>query len=215
MSQEKVSHILFLQRRRSHCLKRNQQKSAEVLYVEEILSVDAEHKEFHEKCFITLNVHHVPIQFEVDSGAARNSNIIKRVPKATEISAAPSLSNVIDECVETNTTAAWVNLFMFAYRTFIIPHSIHEHNQSLASLIKKNILNPSNLITSDAPLKENFTNIPNLTKRVVSKISAGDISSAIRIMSSSDTVANFDSSALYGGVVKIIRSTIRSSSSLS
>lgn len=158
------------------------------------------------QCLIAENVCDASKKASLHSQLAKlksSTRILKRVPKAARPLAAMALSKVINACIKDNSFCSWSNLLLFAYKSFNVSHSSNQKKISLSSQIKKNITD------SDSPVP-NSTRDNNFSrrqtrskdteisfcKRIMSKISDGDITSAVKILSSSDSFAPFDSTYL-------------------
>lgn len=129
----------------------------------------------------------------------RNTLIIKRIPKSARPCIAEALSKKIDACTNFNNKETWESLLNFVYNSLSIPQ-LDKNGQktSLTSIIKKNIsgINSPHIIQKNSSsikhklVKNRFIN------SVINKVSEGDISSAVKILISSDTFAEFDHSTL-------------------
>ena len=128
----------------------------------------------------------------------RSTRILKRIPKAARSPSAFALSSAINACLKDNSYSSWVNLLTFSYKTFNLSSAAGKKKSSLSSQIKKNLNN------SNCPPINTENNSPdthqtrskstdnNLYKRVLTKISEGDISNAVKIIMSDDSFAPFD-----------------------
>lgn len=119
----------------------------------------------------------------------RKIRIIKRIPKSARITAAYELARLMDICVSNNDLRSWNDLLCFAYRAFQIPIR-KSKSESLSRLVKRNIKNLTN------PTVENRTSTnsknSSLSTRVEAKVSEGDVSGAVKLLLSTDTLANDD-----------------------
>jgi hypothetical protein len=120
--------------------------------------------------------------------------IARRIPKGARIVAADALAVTIDAVTKENSFSNWQRLLLFSANCFQMPLSEPARKGSLTSLIKNNIMAflEKRDIASPAicPKKRRPSNTDyGLGKRVQSKISEGDISGAVRLISSNDTIA--------------------------
>lgn len=121
-------------------------------------------------------------------------HVIKRIPKAARLIAASTLSKTIDCCIKSNDLESWNNLLIFAYKYLHIP-SERKQNISITSIILKNFKeDPKEVLSRPGivrkKIKNNSSNRTNVN-RIIGKVSDGDLSSAVRLLSSKDTLANF------------------------
>lgn len=114
----------------------------------------------------------------------RNIRVLKRVPRGARILAARKLTQCIEECLaETQLDLKWKKLLTFSYATLRVPDKIK--NKSLASMVKSN-LERAELIF---PKPKNKKNPISISKRVEYKIAEGNVKGAVKILSSSETLA--------------------------
>lgn len=100
----------------------------------------------------------------------QNMKILKRIPKGASVSAAHNLANVIYKCVKKNDIKSWCDLLLFfSYAAFQIP----EKKLKSSSLTRINS-------------KEKYQ----WSKRVESKISEGDVRGAVKLLVSTDGLAD-------------------------
>lgn len=136
-----------------------------------------------------------------------HTTVLKRIPKAARIHTAIEFSNLIAACIRPNATfLSWAHFFTFSYTALKSPDKKDKStkNLSIATIVKRNL----DLWTKLKRLPfEEFSNkiLSNLQRRkksktakdmeairlklVQAKLSDGDISGAIRILSSNDTIA--------------------------
>lgn len=112
-----------------------------------------------------------------------NVRVLKRVPRGARILAANKLSKCVEECLANpNLATKWKNLLTFTYSSLRVPEKVG--NISLASMVKRNIEKAELTFTRQQKKRTPIS----LSKRVEYKI-AGDIKGAVRILSSTDTLA--------------------------
>lgn len=129
------------------------------------------------------------------------------IPKAARIQTAIEFSKLITACIQPNARfMAWAHLFTFSYIVFKSPDRKNKptENLSIATIVKRNLDLWSKL--KRLPFDELSNNVlSNLQRRkksktakdaesiriklVQAKLSDGDISGAIRVLSSNDTIA--------------------------
>ena len=130
----------------------------------------------------------------------RKGAILKRIPKAAIIETAKLLTSLLNEIVKDhNNTKNWLKLFNFARCCLNKPKLERKKGKSLSTLVKKQICDFSeNLHTINELKKSKRTKDPKqeLKKLVSSKLGAGDIKGAVRILSSSDKVIPFSKTTL-------------------
>lgn len=113
-----------------------------------------------------------------------NIRVLKRVPRGARVFAANKLAQCVEECLASPDLATnWKNLLTFAYTSLRVPVKIN--NVSFSTSVKRNITKPELVFTKPAKKKTPMS----LSKRVESKIAEGDIKGAVRILSSTDTLA--------------------------
>ncbi|KAF2904656.1 hypothetical protein ILUMI_01519, partial [Ignelater luminosus] len=128
---------------------------------------------------------------ETISHLKRNISVLKRIPKSARIQVARKLSSIIDSSVNNNDETCWENLLTFAYVALRVP-SRKSTTKSLSHEVKKNIEiwnRPDNF-----QYKSKVDETTNLRNRVEMKVSEGDIRGAVKLLSSSDTLAHRDES---------------------
>lgn len=112
--------------------------------------------------------------------------IVKRIPKGTRFLLASRLSEVIGTCLVDNASHSWHSLLLFPYAYLDITEK--KEGVSLVQLIKDN-LKSNSVCPSSKPKK---FKIVSLETRVERKISDHDIRGAVKIISSCDTLAEFN-----------------------
>lgn len=112
--------------------------------------------------------------------------LIKRIPRSARSSVANKLASVIKKCVSCNTEESWEELFLFAYRILHVTKKKQKDIISLSQKIKDNVsayILPTDIKTYNASKSKS------VYKLAENKISNGEIRSAVRILSSDDTLA--------------------------
>lgn len=133
--------------------------------------------------------------------------VIKRIPKAARYQSSKEYTKVLSSCANNmNSSDAWFKLLSFPFVAFKSPDRKDKSTSklSLATIIKRNLVIWSQV--NQLPFKEFFNSIvPKSTmprkvkkkldedelriKTVQSKLNDGDVSGAIRILSSNDSIA--------------------------
>lgn len=139
-----------------------------------------------------------------------HTTVLKRIPKAARIQTAIEFYQLIIACIRPNASfMAWAHLFTFSYIAFKSPDRKNKltKNLSIATIVKRNLDVWSKL--KRLPFNEFSKNVlSNLQRRkksktakdaealriklVQSKLSDGDISGTIRVLSSNDSIADFN-----------------------
>jgi len=127
--------------------------------------------------------------------------MLRRIPKGARMSAVNSLSTTIRKCIDCGSLEDWEHLFLFCYKNFRVPSVSNSAKMSLTAAVKKNIVMDWVNFTQDCtnqPAQKLKQKHPSelLAKRAVVKLEDGDISGAVRILSSDEAFANFDESTL-------------------
>ena len=134
--------------------------------------------------------------------AARSfSRIPLKIPKAARTAAADALSRTIDRAVDCGDSTSWFHLFDFAVSALGLPTS-RNRQISLASATKANIEAFLNRAPALLPTADDSVVFPppsvsdpksyetNFQKKVNAKLTEGDISAAVRVISSDDSVVH-------------------------
>lgn len=138
----------------------------------------------------------------------RSSRIIRRVPQSVRIPIALELGSLLHECAVENSANSWKRLLTF-------PHAVLDRSgprnrkQSLSSRLRSNISawksqshdtpNPptkntaSRRVTSSDSQKDSSAR---RSRQVEAKVADGDIRGAVRLLSSSEDIAEFSTSTL-------------------
>lgn len=115
-----------------------------------------------------------------------NTKLIRRIPRAARLQAAIKYTSIVNQVVrEASNPDAWEKLALFTFHAFKLPINSESPKKSASSVIK------SNLQSSDLPtIKQNQKWKEKSLKLIVeAKISEGDISGALRTLTSEDTLA--------------------------
>lgn len=121
----------------------------------------------------------------------KNVKILKRIPKGARVVAAHNLSKIIDKCVQNNDVKSWCDLLFFSYAAFQIPVKKLK-SSSLVRIVKKNI---NDLQLPNVEVSNN-TKQADLTQRIESKISEGDVRGAVKLLISTEALVQQNDSTL-------------------
>lgn len=125
------------------------------------------------------------------TAAKCNTQTLQRIPKSARFSVADKLCSVIRNCLVKNSLEAWSHLLLFSY---IVLSTDRNKKMSLSTKIKRNITNFS--LPDSVLIPRERNNEPSLSKRVKMKMDNFDLKGAVKILSSSDTLAPFDATTL-------------------
>ena len=122
--------------------------------------------------------------------------ILARIPKGVRHLVAEALSNRIRTALSEATPSAWWNLLSFAHTVLLSPGRavVGKRSQTLSSLIRERLQAPVNPIDLDKlPPRHVVSHGPSsddaLARRIKAKCADGDIRSALRLLTSNDSVA--------------------------
>ena len=123
--------------------------------------------------------------------------ILRHVPCGARRSCAEFFINILHECVVKDDSTGWTDLLLFAPQMLHAPSGKGEKTQGLATCIKKNLQDigrAPNISSRDKPKKKQTDDAPR--KAVNLKLQDVDVSGAVRLLSSEDSVAVMDADAL-------------------
>lgn len=118
----------------------------------------------------------------------QSCSLLGQIQKAARYCVAESLVGVLEICVSKNDVPAWTSLLTFAYRAFPMPDSPGERRESLTTMVKRNLARCDDLPAQPDKRKWQNDGKSRLRNAVERKIQAGNISGAVRILSSDDSV---------------------------
>lgn len=121
---------------------------------------------------------------------------LRRCPKGARQDLANCLTNVINLCIRTNDEHSWNQLLLFPYAVLKIPDE-SENVNNLTSYVRQNVSLWHEVGTRSIPnLPTNEINTDNIGaktntifKKVEAKLSDGDVSGSLRLLSSDDIIA--------------------------
>ena len=123
--------------------------------------------------------------------------VLKRIPKGSRPKVAKALTQILEDIVNKNDITSWQKLFLFARSCLGGTKRGGKKNKSLATIINKRLLD---FMSSDGnqsseppakpvkPKKQKPGKKSSISQRVAAKLSTGDVSGAVNIISSSDSV---------------------------
>jgi hypothetical protein len=135
---------------------------------------------------------HTLVQEDLPSKLHRlrqSCRLLRRIPKAARFAVAESLVEVLDFCLDQNNAHAWSSLLTFSYTAFSLPDLREQRKESLATHVKKNLSRPAVPATTGSPRKPSKRVEISIRKAVERKMEDGDVSGAVRILTSEDAVA--------------------------
>ena len=135
------------------------------------------------------------------AGLRRSRPVVRRIPKGARIVAADALANLLEKAVASSEHGPWSKLMRFPYEALSVKEELN--NSSLTKKIKQQITTYADtscaLSSQKDSTKSTYRAVANDRKKKMSgdklkrgvelKLSDGDVKGAIRLLSSSDTVA--------------------------
>ena len=117
--------------------------------------------------------------------------ILRRVPKGARLAVADELTRLLAACNESDCNATWMALLTFAPRILTAPPTRGGRGPSLAISVKANLHKTTVEVEveSRARQRNTPTRDASLRKAVEAKLQDGDISGAVRLVSSEETIA--------------------------
>lgn len=127
--------------------------------------------------------------------------IMNRIPKGARKIVCEEYSKAILECISENSDRSWEKLFIFVYNALQLPPKNEKRKYSLATVIRKNILNQDNSFDNKQTIK-NTQSKGQLIRSAMNKLSNGDIKGSVRILSSDEVIAPYNSATLESLIEK-------------
>ena len=118
----------------------------------------------------------------------RNISVLDRIPRSARIAAAIAFKDVIENCLGKNDTASWNPLFTFSFVCLRVPDTARR-KESLTTLVKRNLLSTDLSIPEQPERRKKGESDDYLRRQVDKKIQGGNVSVAVRLLSSEDTIA--------------------------
>ncbi|OQV22928.1 hypothetical protein BV898_03354 [Hypsibius exemplaris] len=129
----------------------------------------------------------------------RQSNrLLRRIPKSSRPSVAESLIRVLDDCIRTNDFPSWRQLLTFAYGALSLPDETDE-KMPLSTLVRQNLGRTGDFLSlakKPSSRKSSKTSDSKLRSAVKRKMQDGNVSGAVRLLSSEEAVAPFSAEVL-------------------
>ncbi len=128
----------------------------------------------------------------------RKFRLLHRIPKGARILAASMLTSILNDCISNNDDeTAWENLLLFSYKALHAPEK--SKSNSLVASVKLNI---SNFVLPHVNNLKGYkrnakTTEEKLIERVEAKVADFDIRGAVRLLTSSDSIAISDNNTLH------------------
>lgn len=126
--------------------------------------------------------------------------IMRRIPKSSRRLVAQFLTGIIESCTRENSLSSWSKVFCFASHVLALPAGRPDRSKSLTSLVKRQLASfdgrPVIHISSSRKATKSDAEEDLLKRRVEARLSEGDITGAVRILSSEETVAFYNSVTL-------------------
>jgi hypothetical protein len=119
----------------------------------------------------------------------QSCELLRRIPKAARFAVAESLVEVLDLYLDQNDAPAWSSLLTFSYTAFFLSDLREQRKESLATHVKKNLSKTAVPATTGSPRKPSRREENSIRKAAERKMEDGDISGAVRILTSEDAVA--------------------------
>ena len=125
--------------------------------------------------------------------------ILKRIPKASRLSAGRKLATILEAVVGKNDHASWDRLFRFSSRCLRAPKRGGQR-RSLATVVNRQLEEETDSSDIGPSTKQGHRHtttrdpIESLAARISAKLEEGDFGGAVRLASSDDTLAAMDNS---------------------
>jgi len=124
----------------------------------------------------------------------KHSKMLRRIPKGARLSAATALHSILMKCIQSNTLEDWKRLLLFSFKAFITPtQDLKNSPVSLTTKVKNNSASDWNTFTINKNFKDSKSKATVgdalFAKRAITKLEDGDISGAVRVLSSEEAFA--------------------------
>ena len=114
-------------------------------------------------------------------------SVLKRIPKGSRPKAAKTFSQILQNIVEKNDNKSWQSLFQFARSCLGGTKRGGKKNKSHATIVNKRLENFRGGIQPLDPVTKKKSE-PSIRDRIGAKMAAADISGAVKILASNDSV---------------------------
>ena len=124
----------------------------------------------------------------------KHSKMLRRILKGARLSATTALHSILMKCIQSNTLEDWKRLLLFSFKAFITPtQDLKNSPVSLTTKVKNNIASDWNTFTINRNFKDSKSKATVgdalFAKRAITKLEDGDISGAVRVLSSEEAFA--------------------------
>ena len=138
----------------------------------------------------------------------RHAKILRHIPKGARIQTAAALAEILEQCArESLDITPWRKYFLFAATVLAVPHPSHHQGQKKTSLTTAVRHQLAAYVTGAfqlPPLTEDLiigtvggvSGGQRMRRRVETKLADGDVSGAVRILSSDSSLAPLDTESL-------------------
>ena len=126
--------------------------------------------------------------------ARRKRRVLVRIPKSARSTVAEALASTIDDALSTDDDSSWSKLLSFASVVLCVSSRDNDSSTFLASIVRSNLLKfdssfPTWTVFSPTiPHVSSMSPTQSLRSLVHRKLSLGDVSAAIRVIASDDTI---------------------------
>lgn len=127
--------------------------------------------------------------------------IMNRIPKGARKPVCEEYTKIILKCISDNSENSWEKLLTFTYNALQLPPKDEKRKCSLATVIRKNILNPDVSSQNKLTIK-NAQSKNQLLRSAMNKLSDGDIKGSVRILSSDEVIAPYNVETLESLIQK-------------
>ncbi|GAV06825.1 hypothetical protein RvY_16746 [Ramazzottius varieornatus] len=119
-----------------------------------------------------------------------STKVLRRIPKGAQILAATSLTEKIEDVVEKKSESSWRSLMVFSFAGLKQPVKENNKKRNLTTAVKNNFSKQElNIEPADKQSAKKQPKEAVIKKLVEGKINDGDVSGALRVPSSKDSVA--------------------------
>ena len=114
--------------------------------------------------------------------------VLKRIPKGSRPKAARVLTQILERIVQKNDKASWLKLFQFARSCLGGTKRGGKKNKSHATIVNKRLETFTGAAPQITPTTNQNPPQQSIRLRVAAKMAAADISGAVKLLASNDTV---------------------------
>ena len=128
------------------------------------------------------------------SSLKQTTPVLERIPKGARNSYSEALNSILERCLDPAGSAS-ENLFTFSFKAFHAPAK-RSRRKTLTTVVKENLSQPEVKEQPETRRKMKKTSNEELRKGVNKKLSSGNVSGAIRLLSSEDALAELNSETI-------------------